>query len=73
MKRLTLLSVLTSAALLAFAADAAAQTADDFPNRPIRIIVPQAAGSGIDLLRNQGIHARRFTPVYRKMAEAVCV
>ena len=26
-----------------------AQTADDFPNRPIRIIVPQAAGSGIDL------------------------
>jgi len=27
----------------------AAQTPDDFPNRPIRIIVPQAAGSGVDL------------------------
>jgi tripartite-type tricarboxylate transporter receptor subunit TctC len=27
----------------------AAQTSDDFPNRPIRIIVPQAAGSGVDL------------------------
>jgi tripartite-type tricarboxylate transporter receptor subunit TctC len=26
-----------------------AQGADDFPNRPIRIIVPQAAGSGVDL------------------------
>jgi tripartite-type tricarboxylate transporter receptor subunit TctC len=26
-----------------------AQTADDYPNRPIRIIVPQAAGSGVDL------------------------
>jgi tripartite-type tricarboxylate transporter receptor subunit TctC len=32
-----------------FSVGAAAQTADDFPNRPIRIIVPQAAGSGIDL------------------------
>jgi len=31
------------------ASGAAAQTADNFPNRPIRIIVPQAAGSGIDL------------------------
>jgi len=28
---------------------AAAQTPDEFPNRPIRIIVPQAAGSGVDL------------------------
>ena len=25
------------------------KTSDDFPNRPIRIIVPQAAGSGVDL------------------------
>src|SRR2546421_8909297 len=48
MKRLTLLSVLTSFALAAVTG-AAAQTADDYPNRPIRIIVPQAAGSGIDL------------------------
>ena len=28
---------------------AAAQAPNDYPNRPIRIIVPQAAGSGIDL------------------------
>jgi tripartite-type tricarboxylate transporter receptor subunit TctC len=38
-----------SVALLSVAAGASAQTADDFPNRPIHIIVPQAAGSGIDL------------------------
>jgi tripartite-type tricarboxylate transporter receptor subunit TctC len=44
-----LCAVLTSAAVLSFAASAAAQTPDDFPNRPIRIIVPQAAGSGVDL------------------------
>lgn len=31
------------------AAGAHAQTARDFPNRPVRIIVPQAAGSGVDL------------------------
>jgi tripartite-type tricarboxylate transporter receptor subunit TctC len=43
------LAVLASVALLSFAAGASAQTADDFPNRPIRIIVPQAAGSGVDL------------------------
>src|SRR5436190_8911991 len=43
------LAVLTSLALLSIAAPAAAQTFDDFPNRPIRIIVPQAAGSGVDL------------------------
>jgi tripartite-type tricarboxylate transporter receptor subunit TctC len=48
MHRRSLLAALTGAAVLA-AAGAAAQTADDFPNRPIRIIVPQAAGSGIDL------------------------
>jgi tripartite-type tricarboxylate transporter receptor subunit TctC len=31
------------------AAGGTAQTPDDYPNRPIRIIVPQAAGSGVDL------------------------
>jgi tripartite-type tricarboxylate transporter receptor subunit TctC len=49
MNRRTLFAALASAALLAFAAPGAAQTADDYPNRPIRIIVPQAAGSGVDL------------------------
>src|SRR5215216_7254217 len=49
MNRRTLLAVLMSAAMLPAVTSAAAQTADDFPNRPIRIIVPQAAGSGIDL------------------------
>src|SRR5215467_4893990 len=48
MNRRTLCATLTSVAVLAFAARAAAQP-DDFPNRPIRIIVPQAAGSGVDL------------------------
>jgi tripartite-type tricarboxylate transporter receptor subunit TctC len=49
MLRRTLFAALASAALLAIAAPGAAQTLDDFPNRPIRIIVPQAAGSGVDL------------------------
>ncbi len=49
MIRHTLLAALTGLSLLA-AAPAAAQT--DFPTRPIRIIVPQPAGAGID------IHAR---------------
>jgi tripartite-type tricarboxylate transporter receptor subunit TctC len=48
MNRRTLLAALTGAAALA-TTGALAQTADDFPNRPIRIIVPQAAGSGVDL------------------------
>jgi tripartite-type tricarboxylate transporter receptor subunit TctC len=48
MNRRTLCAALTSVAVLSGAAGAAAQTADDFPNRPIRIIVPQAAGSGVD-------------------------
>jgi len=34
---------------LALTLGAAAQSADDYPNRPIKIILPQAAGSGIDL------------------------
>ena len=49
MTRHMLLVALMSAAVLSVAAPGAAQTADDFPNRPIRIIVPQAAGSGVDL------------------------
>jgi tripartite-type tricarboxylate transporter receptor subunit TctC len=43
----TVFAVLASAALLA--SPALAQPAADFPNHPIRIIVPQAAGSGVDL------------------------
>jgi tripartite-type tricarboxylate transporter receptor subunit TctC len=49
MNRRALFAALTSVAILSVAAGAAAQTADDYPNRPIRIIVPQAAGSGVDL------------------------
>ena len=45
----TLCAALASVAMLAVAADGRAQTGDDFPNRPICIIVPQAAGSGVDL------------------------
>src|SRR5438309_12024172 len=45
----SLLAALTTAIALAVATGAVAQTADNFPNRPIRIIVPQAAGSGVDL------------------------
>jgi tripartite-type tricarboxylate transporter receptor subunit TctC len=47
MNRRMLLAVLMGAAVLPAAA--VAQPADEFPSRPIRIIVPQAAGSGIDL------------------------
>jgi tripartite-type tricarboxylate transporter receptor subunit TctC len=39
----------TLAAQLCLALPAGAQTAADYPNRPVRIIVPQAAGSGVDL------------------------
>src|SRR5215469_10409815 len=49
MTKRMLLAALTSMALLCAAAPGTAQTGDDFPNRPIRIIVPQAAGSGVDL------------------------
>src|SRR3954466_2225909 len=49
MKRRTLITALTSVAAFSLAAAAAATTPDDYPNRPIRIIVPQAAGSGVDL------------------------
>ncbi len=49
MRKHALLAALTGVAALAVAAGAAAQAPDDFPSRPIRIIVPQAAGSGVDL------------------------
>ena len=49
MNRRTLGAALINAVVLAIATSALAQSADDYPNRPIRIIVPQAAGSGIDL------------------------
>jgi tripartite-type tricarboxylate transporter receptor subunit TctC len=49
MDRRLLVAALTSVAVLSVAGGASAQPADDFPNHPIRIIVPQAAGSGIDL------------------------
>src|ERR1044071_9713225 len=49
MNRRSLLAALASAVALAAATDAVAQTVDNFPTRPIRIIVPQAAGSGGDL------------------------
>jgi tripartite-type tricarboxylate transporter receptor subunit TctC len=45
--RRTFLAASASAAVLPKAA--AAETADQFPSRPIRLIVPQAAGSGVDL------------------------
>src|SRR3954465_12233447 len=48
MNRRTLFAALTRVAAFSLAAAAAAQTPDDYPNRPIRIIVPQAAGSGVD-------------------------
>jgi tripartite-type tricarboxylate transporter receptor subunit TctC len=49
MNRRLLLAALTGVAVLSVAAPGIAQTSDDYPNRPIRIIVPQAAGSGVDL------------------------
>src|SRR5712692_6000480 len=49
MRRHALLAALTSVAVLSVAAGGTAQTPDDYPSRPIRIIVPQAAGSGVDL------------------------
>jgi tripartite-type tricarboxylate transporter receptor subunit TctC len=49
MARRISLAALVCTAMLAAAIDAAAQPADDYPSRPIRIIVTQAAGSGVDL------------------------
>ena len=42
-------ALLSCAAMLLVLPPAAAQTRSDYPNRPVRIIVPQAAGSGVDL------------------------
>ncbi len=47
MNRRSLLAALTSVMALVSITGAMAQTADNFPNRPIRIIVPQAAGRAI--------------------------
>ncbi len=49
MNRHTLFVALTTVVLLSVADGATAQMLEDYPNRPIRIIVPQAAGSGVDL------------------------
>src|SRR5438067_13338940 len=49
MNRLPLFTALTYVALLSVASPCIAPAPDDYPNRPIRIIVPQAAGSGVDL------------------------
>ncbi|HLH89881.1 MAG TPA: tripartite tricarboxylate transporter substrate binding protein [Xanthobacteraceae bacterium] len=46
--RRTFLAASASAAVLPIAS-AAAEAADQYPSRPVRIIVPQAAGSGVDL------------------------
>src|SRR5262249_57267466 len=44
-----LLAALASVAVLSATVGAVAQGVDSFPNRPSRIVVPQAAGSGVDL------------------------
>jgi len=49
MNKYSLVAALMGAAVLSVADGATAQTLDDYPNHPIRIIVPQAAGSGVDL------------------------
>ena len=50
MKRMTLLAVLVGVATFADRRQRhGARPSSEFPSRPIRIIVPQAAGSGIDL------------------------
>jgi tripartite-type tricarboxylate transporter receptor subunit TctC len=47
--RRRIIAAVASLTALALASPAAAQAPGDFPNHPIRIIVPQAAGSGVDL------------------------
>src|SRR5215467_6728007 len=49
MKQRSPIATLTGLTLLAISAGAAAQTAEDYPSRPVRIIVTQAAGSGMDI------------------------
>ncbi|WP_198164585.1 Bug family tripartite tricarboxylate transporter substrate binding protein [Rhodoplanes sp. Z2-YC6860] len=48
--RVAALVSVTVAVVVSGVVQGAAQTADDFPNRPIRIIVVQAPGSGTDLV-----------------------
>ena len=50
MRKLVHVAVLAGAALTFAVTQSAAQTADDFPSRPIRIIVLQAPGAGTDLV-----------------------
>src|SRR5450759_792385 len=42
--------VIGSALTLGASVWAQSRAAQDYPNRPVRIIVPQAAGSGVDLM-----------------------
>jgi len=49
MNRSNPLSVLFVSLAACVVAPAAAQTTD-YPNRPVRIIVPQAAGGGVDIV-----------------------
>jgi tripartite-type tricarboxylate transporter receptor subunit TctC len=44
-----MLAALAGATMLGVASGAAAEAPADFPSRPVRIIVPQAPGAGIDL------------------------
>src|SRR5690606_15911079 len=49
LKHLTLhLTSFSAALLLLAAAPNAAQSADDYPNKPIRVMVPVPAGGGVD-------------------------
>jgi tripartite-type tricarboxylate transporter receptor subunit TctC len=50
MRKLVHVAVLAGAALAFAATQSVAQSADDFPNRPVRIIVLQAPGAGTDLV-----------------------
>jgi tripartite-type tricarboxylate transporter receptor subunit TctC len=49
MIRRSLLTALWGVLAICVVSPTEAQTTSDYPNRPIRIIVPQAAGSGVDL------------------------
>jgi tripartite-type tricarboxylate transporter receptor subunit TctC len=62
MREHTLLAALICVAALSVSAGAAAQTTEDHPNRPIRIIVTQAAGSGVDL--QAGLLAQKMGEIW---------
>ncbi len=58
--------LLAATATLALAGTARAQTASDFPNKPIRIVVPYSPGTGSDALARtvaQGITEKTGKPV----------